>query len=320
MQEKYFRLYSCSLPVMGKDQSIVCNLHNAGYTIVPQFLAEILLEYPDLSIKELEDLYGDREGSILQYFNYLEEKQLGFFTVEPELFPRLELDWYSPERLKHGVVQIADLNRFNYGDIIHSLIETDCINIDIWFTGEVKAEAIESLLIPFNTSSVRSFDLYIPFSNHNTPEKLAKLGNNALKAADMVVYGAPSKKKIRQDRIYYTPRKLNDNKKAFKNIPADKFIIYIEFFMESIKHNPFYNRKVCIDEHGFIKNCLTHKREFGNISSTELSSLPDNEEFTDLWYACNDKIEDVRDSPFRYIWLNTHELEKVDNQLYRMIP
>lgn len=319
MQSKHFRLYSCSVPVMGKEQSIICNLHNAGYTIIPQFLCEILQDYPDQSIAELQELYQDKDNSLLEYFDYLEEKQLGFYTLEPSLFPSLDLQWHTPERLKHAVIQIENLKRYDYSRLINELIATDCINIDLWFKNYTDSEAIESLIKPFNNSSLRSFDIYMPYSNATTPEKLARLGQNCDKAADLVVFGAPSKKKIRKDRIYYTPRKLQDKKKAFKNIPLDKFIIYIEFFTESIRHNPYYNRKVCIDENGLIKNCLTHDREFGHINTTSLSSLPENNDFTDLWYACNDKILDIKDSPFRYIWLNTHDLKKIDNDLYRMI-
>ncbi|RYF85074.1 MAG: hypothetical protein EOO00_14510 [Chitinophagaceae bacterium] len=319
MQSTHFHLYSCSVPVMGKEEAIICNLHNAGYTTIPQFLCEALQEYPELSVRELQDLYNDKDNSLPEYFDYLQEKQLGFYTDEPGLFPSMELQWHTPERLKHAVIRIDDLHRLDYGRIIDELIATDCINIDLWFTNYSNPDGIESLIKPFNNSSLRSFDIYMPYSSTTTPEKLAQLGQNCHKAADLVVFSAPAKKKVRKDRIYFTPRKLRDKKKAFKNIPRDKFIIYIEFFTESIQHNPYYNRKVCIDEHGLIKNCLTHTKDFGHINSTRLATLPENNDFIELWYACNDKILDIQDSPFRYIWLNTHELQKVDKDLYRMI-
>jgi SPASM domain peptide maturase of grasp-with-spasm system len=319
MYKSHFKLYSCSVPVQGKEESIICNLHNAGYTVIPHFLCELFQDFGDLSIKELEGLYHDKDGSLLNYFNYLEEKQLGFYTDDPLAFPPLTLEWYTPERIKYGVVQIEDINRFDYAAIIRQLDELGCINIDLWFTRPFNMQALQELLELFNTTGIRSFDIYMPYTTIVNTDALRQLSTACHKVADMVLYGAPTKKKISKDRIYFTPRKLDNSKKTFKNIPVDKYIIYIEFFMESIHHNPYYNRKVCIDKNGYFRNCLTHSVEFGHVNTRQLSQVIADKQFTDLWYACNDKIMGIRDSPFRYIWLNTHELEKVDTDTYRML-
>ena len=317
--KSHFRLYSCSVPVRGKDESIICNLHNAGYTVIPHFLCELFQDFSELSIDELQTLYNDRDGSLVKYFNYLEEKQLGFYTNEPDCFPALDLEWHAPEKVAYAVLQIEDLNRLDYTSIIRQLDEQQCNNIDLWFTQKCDTDALKEILVQFDDSGIRSFDVYMPYSNDFNLTKLISFGAGIKKTADLVLYGAPSKKKMSKERIYFTPRKLSEKRNTHRNIPKDKFIIYIEFFTESIKYNPYYNRKVCIDKDGYLRNCLTHKKEFGNISTRNITDLLKDEAYTDLWYACNDKILEIQDSPFRYMWLNTHELEKTGDDTYRML-
>ena len=101
--------------------------------------------------------------------------------------------------------------------------------------------------------------------------------------------------------------------------PFQQLIVNKEFFLESLEHNPYYNRKVSIDENGNVKNAIEHEKSFGKVGQEALSKIVEREDFQELWYASNDKVEDVMDWELRYCWFNTHPLEKLDNGNYRII-
>jgi SPASM domain peptide maturase of grasp-with-spasm system len=317
--ELYFKLYSFCLPVMGKTGALIVNLQKITCTTIPQFLCEILLEYDNVDIATLKSMYNDNDNTIEQYFDRLEREQIGFYTHEPERYPRMELDWHAPETIKFAVLQIEDYSRFDYKDILSQLDELMCKNIEIWFTGAYTKAQLEDLLSHTNNSMLRSITMVLPYNHDLQVSDYEELTASYMKLGQIYLHRAPRRIKLPDSRVFGIRRNLGNYNKAFTNIPRDEYIIFLEFFTESLKYNPYYNKKICIDADGYFRNCLTHSKEFGNVRDRKLKDVAEDEGFRELWHVCNDRILDIKDSEFRYIWLNTHELEKVDETYYRMI-
>ncbi len=129
---------------------------------------------------------------------------------------------------------------------------------------------------------------------------------------------SPSEEDFLEGKIFFKTDNLLEDKFS-KDVGIDEYIIYTDFFAESLHHNPYYNNKVCIDQYGYVKNCFQHQNDFGNILDKNLKEIVISDEFQELWFACNDKIIGIKDSPFRYIWLNTHQLRKIDENLYEIV-
>src|SRR6185436_20498419 len=146
MNGKYFKLYSCCIPVMGKTGAVIINLQKTSYTVIPQFLCEILQDYENENVEALAELYQDHDNNIKQYLDSLCEKHLGFFTDEPERYPKMNLSWDTPEVIRQAVIQIEDYSRFDYKNILGQLDELLCKNMEIWFTGPYTRPDLEDLL------------------------------------------------------------------------------------------------------------------------------------------------------------------------------
>ena len=304
---------------MGKTGAAIIDLQKISNTTIPQFLCEILQDYENESLDTLAELYEDRDNSIKQYLDNLCEKNLGFFTDEPERYPKMNLSWDTPEVIRQAVIQIEDYSRFNYKELLQQLDELLCKNMEIWFTGSYTRSDLEDLLSATNGSVLRSLALVLPYNADITIKGYQELTSLYTKIGEIYLHRAPKTTKSPGTRVYSIRDDLGDFKKTFVNIPSDQYIIYLEFFTESRKHNAYYNRKVCINARGYVKNCLTHHRDFGNIAEKRLEEIVEDPAFRELWYACNDRILGIKDSEFRDIWLNTYELEKVDDNYYRMI-
>jgi len=318
MNKQYFSLYSFAVPVRGSEQSIICNLYNAGYTNIPPFLYELLTEYSGETVESLSSIYGDTTGQLKQYFDYLSSRNLGTFTDRVDAFPKMSLDWYEESILKSAIIQLDNLNKFDYKGLMNKLIALGCRHLELWCSKGINIKDLTQWLQGTESSVVRAVDIYLYYDENTSPQVYLDIYKSCSKVNEVFVMKSPSKGKHKEERVYFIKQDLNQ-KRYNKNIPFDEFIICIEFFTESIKHNPYYNNKVCIDRNGLIKNSLDHKLNFGSITDIDLGSVVRSEEFQELWYACNDKVVELKDSPYRYIWMNTYELKKIGTDLYSII-
>lgn len=68
------------------------------------------------------------------------------------------------------------------------------------------------------------------------------------------------------------------------------------------------NQYCSINEHGEVKNYLTHKKTFGDAKNDCIESIINSEEFQRQWNISNDKIEKCKECQFRYICSNQSEV------------
>jgi SPASM domain peptide maturase of grasp-with-spasm system len=315
----YFNLFSFAVPVMGKEEAIIVNLYDSGITKIPLFLCELLQDFSDLNIAEQEKMYNDHTGNIRKYFDYLVSNDLGRYTDRSDEFPKIDLTWESHSELSSAAIEVNTLEGNRLEEVLHSLEELECRFLEIWFKGNSRSfSKLISLLEKNNDAPFRSVDLLTPYDAVDA-SALASYKERVHKLTDFIIYNAPSNKKDNARRIYLSKRNPLKNGRWYKELERDEYIIVQDFFCESQQHNPYYNRKVCIDADGNIKNCFSHQQSFGNTRNGELMNAVRSNEFRELWFACNDKVLEVKDSPYRYIWLNMHELEKTNDGYYRIM-
>lgn len=56
-------------------------------------------------------------------------------------------------------------------------------------------------------------------------------------------------------------------------VSMNSFIVNFKMFTESQEYNSCLNRKISIDEEGFIRNCPSMTEHFGHISNASISEL-----------------------------------------------
>ncbi len=313
----YFTLYSDKIPVGGKDKSAVCDLERKRYTFIPNALHEILTRFQDRSVKELGALYKAPQR-IRSYFNFLEQEGHGFYTKEPERYPRIPLKWDRPEALIGAEIQVADRFEDHHLKALDELERTQCKHVEITALDPLPAEEIESLFTLFSGSGFRTIDLLLSFQASHPIDRTLRLKKLTPEFNILVFYDAPKRIGNTGDHIFWTPKGL-DELKSREDPPFHRLILNKEFFLESLEHNPYYNRKVSIDEEGFVKNAMEQERNFGRIGEDALDKIIQREDFRELWFASNDKVEDVKDWELRYCWFNTHPMEKLENGNYRIL-
>lgn len=112
-----------------------------------------------------------------------------------------------------------------------------------------------------------------------------------------------------QSKTYYTiklksgRRFMITNKKIeiCGSLTHTDFIKNIDHFTESLRYNTCLNRKVCIDEKGYIKNCPNSELFFGNVKNSTLEEIICQDDFKKWWNIKKDNIDVCKDCEFRHL-------------------
>jgi hypothetical protein len=296
--------------VSGVEGHFMFNLEKNKYIQLPDVIFEVLKKYSHLTIEQIGHFYNDGEGRILKFLKMLKQTDFIFETQFPENYSSVNLDWNRPEKIFNAIVAYS--NNSNY-DLIETLKQLDDLGtkyLEIRFLGDLHYSFIEYVLSQIRTSRLVMVDIILTdniIPNADLTEIFSKLFSKFPKINRVLISDIPQRKiALLPDivNVFYTTQSMEEIEER-SPLNHNKYIINTEFFKESQKYNPFYNRKVCISEKGLIKNCLRLSKSFGLIGSNTIADVINKSDFQELWHYNNDKDEKLKHSAFRYVILNS---------------
>ena len=87
------------------------------------------------------------------------------------------------------------------------------------------------------------------------------------------------------------------NSKVHKN----HFVVNMKLFTESQEYNTFFNKKLTINEEGFVKNAPNSNTNFGKILDVNLEKVVTSAEFQKLWRVSKNFISKCQNCEFRFM-------------------
>jgi SPASM domain peptide maturase of grasp-with-spasm system len=301
-----FRLYACCIAVRGARRSTVCDVQRGAYHLIPNGLHEILTTHRDRTLEEIKEAFGpEAHGVIDEYFGFLDEKELGFWTDEPESFPELDRTWQAPELINNAVVDVDGESRHDFASIAAQLAELGCRALQLRFFAPLPLEQIDEALVPTMYGPLRSVDVLMHWTDECAEESLQALSRKHRRLSSIVVHSAPEDRVVRSedgDRvpIFYRTQRIDSHDHCGQVHPA-YFSLTLRPFLEAQSHNSCLNRKVSVDARGEIRNCPSLPRSYGNAASTTLHSAVMQHGFREVWEVNKDQIAVCRDCEFRYV-------------------
>lgn len=312
---KYFNLYAHNLVVTGKSRSAIYNFKDNKIHFIPNILSQILREIEYQTYNDYISSFNNREQQLMEkYFKFLIQNDLGFFTDNINNFPKLSFDWYSPFKIGRSSIEI-DMAENTLSAILTQLDELGCRYVEMIASHEkIRISDFNNLIQLTDGKVFRSITLLIKYSSRLNEAQMKKWAMDFGKLSRLVIYSSPFRKDIVENfvKIEYREESISEMKSR-----RPRYIVNYKYFCESLNYNPYYNRRICVSHDGLIKNCLSHKKSFGNVKTTKLRDVISDSEFTDLWYASPDKITDIKDSELRYCLCLDSELIKIGSDLYR---
>jgi len=302
-----FRLFANCIPVYGKKRSTICDIQRHDITLIPNDLYNIIEKYEGKSILFIcKEYKNEFDNIILEYFDFLIEKEYIFFTENPFFFPKISTNWDDPALINNAIIEIKNDLKYSINDIINSLNKMNCRHLELRCYDALEVLPITHLLnyIKDLESSILSINIMLPFINKKEIDLLINFSNNYKRIIYLVVYDSKKNKykKFQKNEgyIYYTEKKITSN--VHCGIISEKlFVINTKSFTESINHNSCLNKKISIDVNGNIKNCPSMLESYGNVKNTTLEQALNHNDFKKYWNITKNKIDICNDCEFRYV-------------------
>ena len=98
----------------------------------------------------------------------------------------------------------------------------------------------------------------------------------------------------------------------------------LDHFTEAQEHHTYFNRKLCIDTDGTIKNASECAEAFGNIadltSADDLFQIISSPDFQKYWFIRKDQTDVCKDCEFRYLCTdNRVPVKRNDHEWYHTV-
>jgi SPASM domain peptide maturase of grasp-with-spasm system len=318
---EYFKLFSHNIPVKGLDKSVIYNLQKSNLTFIPNSLYELLNDFKTKPVLKVYELFTDEtdKKTFNEYLSFLQKNQLGFYTENIEEYPDISKQWKCPNDILNANIEF-DFFEKKY-DLINLLKQLDdlmCFHLEIRLKN-ANINDLKELAISCSEMVFRSIGLIIDYSK-SIEINMDDFFEEYEKLESIIIYNTPSEiNSIKfPERINYL---TGDIIEQLKNIdfPLDHYVLNIKYFTEAQTFHPYYNKKVCVNNLGEIKNCLRHDDVFGNINNNTIMWTLQNTVIKDLWYACPDKVIDYQNDELRYCKFYTQKLHKISPNLYTTI-
>ena len=315
----YFQLYAHNIAVKGSTRSAIYDLQRQDIVLIPNILHKVLQHLSQHPWQETQQVFAPGNPSVFQqYIDFLLRKDLGFFLHNPASFPALSLAWHSPHHLQNAVVSYA-FAHYRLGAVLAQLDELQCRHLELrlHLPGPNWPEVV-AFFDQMATMSFTSVSLLLAYSEAVPDEQqLALFYEQFPKIQHIIVhdapYGAPSA--AHPEHVVFVTSDLQ------RELPRDRYIVNSEFFTEALRFNPYYNRKLCVDDAGNIKNCLLQPEYFANVNTTRLADVLQTPGFQELWHAAPDQTVGLRDSELRYAHFSADYLVRdAESGLFSRVP
>lgn len=323
----YFSMYAHFLVTRGQSRSLLTDVHSEITFFIPNDLCDLLQQFNGKKMADVYREYGKENTTILnEYFEFLFAKDIIFLCSseeEVQRFPALSMEWDYPATITNAIVDVSAASKHPWQKILRSLDDLNCPYLQVrCYSGFTLQQAEKEILTYLNeTESVLvNIELFLPYQEGLTEKQYRDFLSAQKRVSMLVVHGAPFKKEVSIKKgnlatLYFTPE-LFENNTCCGVVHRQYFSANMNHFTESLQYNSCLNRKISIDENGFIKNCPSLNKHFGNIRTVSLPAALNKPGFKALWNITKNEIDTCKTCEFRNICTDCRAFVQVPDNLY----
>lgn len=298
MPGKYLILFSYNILVDGTKRSAIYSLHKGRVHLIPITLSEILKELEVTEFSKVKKRYSKQSKVFSQYIDFLTKENLIHYTDNPELFPKMQLNYERPELINNAIVEFE--GNYDFQNLILSLNKLNCKALELKINPLKISYRILSTILSETCSSTLRFISLILLENSYTQKELEMVILKNKKLGQIIILNSPVLKNEIFDNCEIKYINLKEEDLINRDKSTDRTIFNINYFLESQSYNPYFNQKVSITSMGDIKNCLSLQTVFGNINKDDLLSIVILPEFKKLWFSKPDSYFEQENFESRY--------------------
>jgi SPASM domain peptide maturase of grasp-with-spasm system len=299
-----FLLYACCVAVAGARRGSICDLQRMEVQLIPSGLCEILKAHRGKTVRQIKDAYGrEYDQEIDDYFAFLVDRQLGFWSAEPQLFPEIDLTWRSPHQITNAIVDVDARSEHDFGAILRDLDDLGCNALELRCFDTGALPRVREVLLAAQSTGLRAIELLVPYAGEAAENGYRELCREFPRISRISVHSAPHDRRteagVRVSVVYR--RDVVDGAACCGQVHPGYFLFTLQSFIEAQSHNSCLNRKIAVDARGEIRNCPSLPRSYGNVREVSLHAALAQRDFRDLWSINKDQIAVCRDCELRYV-------------------
>jgi SPASM domain peptide maturase of grasp-with-spasm system len=313
-----FKLFSSCILVRGAKTSLIYDTERNEFYDIPNQYIPVLNATEKNNLQELEEKYGKE---IFKFLNQFIEKEIGFYTSDPELFTNIDLDWASPYKVNNAIIEVSEKSQYSLSKAIKELNDLGTIGYQIRCLDMLEVKKVRDILNLLEDSRALYIDLIYPYSVNVDYTKFLEDIKDCSRLISIKIFGSPEDK-ILDKSLKKAPVLRFCQKNILQNedeiIAPKYFVTDISFFAEAQKYNLGLNRKVSITKDGEIKNYPNHNLSFGKVDSDTIEKIIETDGFKKTWKISNDQIEICKDCQYRYACVSNSEIITRNKKIYKL--
>ncbi|WP_299108277.1 hypothetical protein [uncultured Tenacibaculum sp.] len=316
-KSKFLRVFTDCYLVEGDKGYVIYDLTRRKLISITKITYNVLKEIDGKSIDFIISKFGN---DIIKIIDYFLTEEICFLTDSPTSFPKISEDVYFENECYSAILEIGASSQYDYIKVVKELNELGCqmLMLSIKADSDITSEEILKIFNATTDSFFKCIDVVVPSSFENV-FSMDFFDQNV--RVTSVTYLGSEQFKTEENKNYVQINRIKDEELNW----TEKFVrsnltFTLKSFMESKKYNIALNRKICIDEFGFIRNYINHEEHFGNLSNTtvSISQVLRSPEFQKKWRISNDLVENCKSCKFRYCCFSNSDLNYSNNKWYKV--
>lgn len=318
----FFVLFETNPIIEGFTKDIIIDIQRSKIINIPKSLTYIVKKLNSIGKENTYSLINNKIV-LNEYIDFLLQNELGIFCdkEEKKYFPKLNLKFNTPS----FVNVITATVKFPELDQLFNLIEIAKTYHALFILKLNDIDTIDSFLLKISNSRLNGIDIIV--NNSINLDIIDYIIKHCPKLLNIYVYNQKNNLKETYDNkiIYYIENSFEFYLEQQNSSPSILLNNNLQTYLESKSKNLFYNKKLYIDEHGFIFPSINIKESIGNINKITdksiLLQLINNSSLSILWDANKNKTDICKSCEFRFNCIdNRVPIKKEDATYYHTNP
>jgi hypothetical protein len=161
-----FILNPSAILINGFSRDILMDMAKSQFHLVPKALTRLLSSEEAFTLSALieKNDIGNKKNNniIIEYFNFLIENELIFFTDLPKYYKAIDLSWDIPSFISNAIIDIDHNSRVNFKTLFAELLSLGCKDIQIRCCKPINISEIREIMALLDHTIAKSVEIIAP--------------------------------------------------------------------------------------------------------------------------------------------------------------
>ena len=302
-QNRFVYIFEDCRLVKGFARTSICDLSRKRIFFISNSFYELSGYFKTHTVSEILDILNGEESRILfyEFLSFLLDEGIACLVEDITCFPDIPVYWDNPSEITNAIIDIR--HECNHLDkVFGELAELRCQYLQLRFYKEADRALITQIVGLAKGRCFKDIELIIKYWSGATVHQFLSGLCEGQRNVRFLVHSAPATTlPLSNKTITYTEQCITSCSNCGIINPYTLRIPSIQGYMENRLFNSCLNRKIAVDEKGYIKNCPSMKKSFGNVADTSLVSVARRQSFKRIGSIAKDGIDTCKDCEFRYL-------------------